>query len=124
MSHEGLSRKQHPGFGKELRKLISSTKPAENDLAGIVVSEINDLREKKGRGEPHRNESHLAGDLSDIGYLRLYGSGYSMRIYFTVQQKILWMVRLVVSKRRTQMTDGERQTLKQRLRVIKQAATP
>lgn len=70
MSQDGLIRDQHPNFGKELRTLLGSKKKADRELAGIIVSEVDDLRNRKEKGEPHRLEKQLAGEnLSDIRYL-------------------------------------------------------
>lgn len=118
MSDEGLVRKQHPGFGSEIRALLASPRRADKDLAGIVISEINQLWQDKKQGRPHKNEERLSGDLGKIGYLKLYSSGNSTRAYFTVSTRVLWMLRLTVSKRRTKLTSGERDTLRGRLRDI------
>ena len=116
----GLIRKQHPGFGKEIRALLTSTKRKDRVIAGILVSEIDELLARKEQGEPHAKEDCLQGDLSSVRYLRLYVARESSRVYFTVRASTIWMLHLDTKKRRTQVAASTKDLLKQRVRQIEE----
>lgn len=112
---ERLKRLQHSGFGAEIRELILE----DPEAAGIVISEVCCLSELKFNGSRHPCEERLAGDdLSAIGYLRLYRSRQSLRVYFTVIEGTIWMLHFE-SKRRTDLSDGTVRLLKSRLLDVK-----
>lgn len=112
-----LKRLQHEGFGAELRGLICSKKGEDREAAGIIVDEIMALTEAKQRGGSHPKEDRLSGDdLSDIGYLRLYVEGRSIRIYFMITKGVMLMLALNADKRATSLDEGMKKRLRSRRR--------
>lgn len=120
MSRPKLPRNQHAGFGKEIRSLLTSTREADQELAGWVADALDELAEAKADGRPHRNEERLTDDLRDVQYLKLYPPGASVRVYFTVADGTIWVLHLDESKRRTAITDATKTKLKNRLREIRE----
>lgn len=119
-----IRRLQLQAFGAELRKLLTSSITAERELAGIIVSEIDALCEAKEQRKAHPHEDRLNGKgLDGIGYLRLYKLGSSVRVYFTLINSELWMLELDANKRATNLTDGMKTTLANRLREAQQVAS-
>jgi hypothetical protein len=114
-----LKRLQHTGFGKEIKALLGSKHLAERELAGIVASELDAMAKMKDGGGKHPKEEVLGGsELTKIHYLVLYTASFSVRAYFTVHGNTVWMVALDVQKRRTKMTQGMTDKLKDRLRWV------
>lgn len=114
-----LVRNQHPGFGAELRDLFRSPRKENKRIAGVVDSEMKRLQACKSRGQAHPDEDRLEGDkLREIGYLQLYGFGFSIRIYFHVDRGVLWMLGIDVAKRRTNLTTGTKTALLKRLEEV------
>lgn len=116
-----LRRLQHSGFGAEIRKLINSKNVADHEVAGIIVDEIEALARAKARNEVHPFEDRMEADLSEVGYLRLYKGGHSIRVYFVVIDGTLWML-MALTKRVTKLGKGTVSTLKQRLSETKSLA--
>lgn len=114
-----LKRLQHSGFGKEIKELLGSKKVSDRELAGVVCDELNAMAKAKDGGGQHPKEEVLAGkDLTKVRYLKLYACGYSVRAYFTVHEGTVWMLAIDASKRRTNMTEGMTDKLKERLRWV------
>ena len=82
----------------------------------MLISELDDLAERKANGERHRREDRLEGSLSEVGYLRLYGQGRSTRMYFVVLDGVIWMLALDANKRQDGLGDGMARLLADRLR--------
>lgn len=57
----------------------------------------------------------LNGSLRDIFYLRYYRLRQSMRLYFIAGDGLVLVIYIMESKRRTDLTDGDKQTLKNAL---------
>ena len=53
--------------------------------------------------------------LRDINYIRYYGRAQSIRLYFYIDSGWVVLIEVNESKRRTKLTDGEEQSLKQQL---------
>lgn len=118
-----LRRDQHAEFGKELRGLLGSTKSEDKEIAGIVIDETNSLAAKKGDGQKHPKEESLHGDdLRSVGYLKIYKGNYSIRVYYTIIDGTIWMLRVESSKRRTYLTEGDEKMLKNRLADVTKTA--
>lgn len=114
-----LKRLQHTGFGKEIKTLLGSKKPADRELAGIVCSELDAMARAKDGGGKHPKEEVLGGnELTKIHYLVLYACGYSVRAYFTVHKGVIWMLALDASKSRTKLANSMADKLKERLRWV------
>ena len=119
MGEQPLIRLQHRGFGQTIRRLLGSTRVAERELAGIVADEMNSLSREKATGQKHKNEFTLEGDLREVGYLKLKTSGFSIRAYFIVLNGTIYMLHLDDNKRRTDLTDGTKRLLAERVRDVK-----
>jgi hypothetical protein len=92
-----IERTQVPAFGTEIRGLLDQERATEkeHELAGIVINEIEALVDAKSNGKSHPKEERLGGPtLRDISYLKLYVSGQSVRVYFTIQEGRMWMLHL------------------------------
>lgn len=88
-------------------------------MSGILIEEIDYLAEQKRKGAGHPKEDRLRGRLSEIGYLRLYPCGWSVRVYFVVLEAILWMLCLDANKRRMNLSKGMEVALAARLGDVK-----
>ena len=119
MPPKRIKRDQHPGFGREIRALISSNKSEDRARGAIVIEELAALSDAKAEGRRHSKEDSLEGALAEVSYLRLYSSGYSIRVYFVVRGDVLWMLAIDASKKRTNLTDGTKQMLANRLNELK-----
>ena len=113
-----IVRDQHAGFGKEFRVLSNSKIVADRELAGVLASEMDELVRCKERGARHPKEDRLEADLAEVGYLRLYPPGQSVRLYFVVRSGRLWMIHLDRAKRRDKILPGTRDLLKKRIREL------
>lgn len=116
-----LKRTQHPDYGREIRALLGGSK-LDQEIAGIINSEADDLLDHRNRGGSHPSEDRLHGDdLREIHELCLYNKSQSIRLYFVVRGQELVMLALDKGKRRTKLSDGMKQTLLRRLREIRSA---
>lgn len=112
-----LKRVQHEGFGAELRGLLGSKLVEDREIAGIIVDELGALMEAKQSGKPHPDEDKLNGDdLNDIGYLRLYVRGKSIRVYFLIDKGMMVMLALDAAKRKNYLDEGMTTRLRNRRR--------
>jgi hypothetical protein len=114
------ARDQDPGFGTELRRLICSTLRADRALAGIIVDEMGEICRLRTESHLHPKEDALHGELSRVHYLRLYPKGWSVRVYFVVIGRTVWMLGIDSNKRRDQMGEGTERRLHKRLAKVEQ----
>lgn len=113
----GMTRLQHPGFGTELRALITSKKREEKEAAAAIVKALEELAVARAEGRLHPDEDAMTNNniLSGIRYLRLYPSGQSIRVYFTVTNDRIWLLGINPSKRTTTMTSAMKDLLSSRM---------
>jgi len=109
---------QVPQFGEALRALLGGG-TNERELAGIVVSEIEELARRKAAGGHHPKENDLGQGMEPIRSLELYRHGHSVRIYFSVIDGVIWFLGLDENKRRTAMTSGTKESLMERHEVAR-----
>ena len=116
-----LPRRQHPGFGTELRALINSNKVEDREKAGIVIRELDALARFKAMGQGHPHEKSMGDDMRGVSCIKLEGR-YSIRIYFTVVRGVIYPLHLDDNKRRTNMLDAARRLIIERLHYVRQDA--
>jgi hypothetical protein len=113
-----LIRRQHPKFGEEIRALLASARSEDQEIAGIVISELNKLTQLRAQGERHPKEDKLVGSTSALDYLRLYSHGYSIRVYYFINHGTIWMLAVDKNKRTTKMSESTQTILISRLADI------
>jgi len=107
-----------------IRELLTSRLTAERELAGIVVNELIALDKARENLKPHPKEDRLNGKgLDEISYIRMYSNGYSVRVYFTIIHGGIWMLALDRNKRQTNLTDGTKSMLLNRLHEARELAS-
>ncbi len=60
----------------------------------------------------------LSGKLSRVKYLRLYPSGHSIRVYFTVHKGTVYLLMLTPRKSRTNLNKAEQKKLRTRMKWV------
>ena len=115
-SSVGRKRVQHPDFGKALRALLGSTRDEERKMSGIICSALTQLDACRAEGKKHPDEKAMKGPLSEISSITLNNKGFSIRLYFTVLEDVIFMLHLDENKRRTYITDGLEKTLLRKLK--------
>lgn len=114
MSSE-LIRRDHPGFVKEMKRLVESSNPEERSLAGYLKAELAELLALKKDGKRHPDEKRLeGGELGRISCIKKKQKRFSIRIYFVIEKGALWTLALI-DKRRNNLERGEKEMLIERL---------
>ncbi len=110
-----LRQLQHKKFGNELRPLLAKGATREDRERGaIIVSELDQLARLKRAGQQHPQEERMHGGGLDQVRKLVLRQGHSIRIYFCVEDGVLWMLALDINKRRTKVEDGMMETLRLR----------